>query len=86
MQKFDKLYIADMDEVSNAIANSLVMCGSSNWDFYFAKKPRNIVVEELSNIALLEFGNKAEFDEFVRNGAYIDYSLEHEKPCVLVYG
>lgn len=86
MQKFDKLYIADMDEVSKAVANSLVMCGSSNWDFYFAKKPRNAEFEELSNIALLEFGNKAEFDEFVRNGAYIDYSLEHEKPCVLVYG
>ncbi len=86
MQRFNKLHVADMDEVSKTVANSLVMYGSSNWDFYFAKKPRNTEFDELSNVALLEFGDKASFNNFLKNNTYIDYSLEHEKPCVLIHG
>lgn len=86
MQKFEKLYIADIDEVGKTVANSLVMSGSSNWDFYFEKKPRNADFGEISSAVLLEFDDKREFDSFLSANTYIDYSLEHEKPCVLIHG
>ncbi len=86
MEIFEKLYKANIDDVCKAVADSLVMCGSSNWDFYFEKKPRNTDFEELSNVALFEFENKTEFDKFLSAGTFIDYSLEHNKPCVLIYG
>jgi hypothetical protein len=86
MQRFDAIYIADMDKVSHAVADSLVMRGSSNWDFYFAKKPKNTDFEEINDVVLIEFDDKAELDSFLSANAYINYSLEYEKPCVLVHG
>ena len=85
-EKFEKLYRANIEDVSKRVVNSLVMCGSSNWDFYFEKKPKNANFEEISNVILLELDDKAELDIFLSVNAYIDYSLEHEKPCVLIRG
>ena len=86
MEKFEKLYKANIEEVSKAVANSMIMCGSSNWDFYFQKKPKNSDFELLENISLVEFENRSEFDSFLKNNRVVDFSLEHDKPCVLIHG
>jgi len=85
-EAFKKLYIADSNEVSQTILQSLVMCGSSNWDFYFAKKPRNSESQTLENIALIEFNSLHEFETYKKSNIFLDFSLEHEKPMVLVHG
>ena len=33
MQHFEKLYIANIEEVSKKVENSFLFCGK-NWDFY----------------------------------------------------
>ncbi len=85
-EAFKKLYIADSNEVSQTILQSLVMCGSLNWDFYFEKKPRNCESQTLENIALIEFDSFDEFETYKQHNSFLDVSLEHEKPMVLVYG
>lgn len=85
-ENFKKLYIANSNEVSQTIQQSLIMCGSANWDFYFAKKPRNCESEMLENISLIEFNSFDEFEAYKRNNTFLDFSLEHEKPMVLVHG
>lgn len=85
-EAFKKLYMADSNEVSQAILQSLVMCGSSNWDFYFEKKPRNCESQTLEHIVLIEFDSFDEFETYKRNNSFLDVSLEHEKPMVLIHG
>ena len=85
-EAFKKLYRANPDEVSQAILQSLVMCGTSNWDFYFERKPQNCKSEILENITLIEFDSFDEFETYKRNGNFIDFSLEHNNPMVLVHG
>lgn len=85
-EAFKKLYMADSNEVSQTILRSLVMCGSSNWDFYFEKEPRNCESQTLENIALIEFDSLDEFETYKKHHSFLDFSLEHEKPMVLVHG
>lgn len=85
-ENFKRLYIASPDEVSRTIMTSMMMCGSRNWDFYFEKKPRNCKSQTLENISLIEFESFDEFESYKRNNTFLDFSLEHEKPMVLVHG
>lgn len=86
MHNFKKLYIANIDEVSSRVENSFIMCGSTNWDFYFTQKDDNTHYEELENIKLIEFNTKYEFKKFILKNDCIDYTLEHKKPMVLCHG
>ena len=85
-QTYQKLFIADIENVTHTIAQSLIMCGTQNWDFYFEKKPRNCDSETVENIALIEFDSFDEFETYKQNNSFLDFSLEHEKPMVLVHG
>jgi len=86
IQRFNKLFTANIDEVSQTIAQSLVMCGTQNWDFYFEKKPRNCESQRLEAISLIEFNSFDEFETYKQNNSFLDFSLEHGKPMVLVHG
>lgn len=86
IQLFNKLFTANIDEVSQTIAQSFIMCGTQNWDFYFEKKPRNCENEMFENVALIEFGSLDEFKAYKKHNTFLDFSLEHEKPMVLVHG
>lgn len=85
-EAFKKVYRANPDEVSHTILQSLIMCGTQNWDFYFEKKPRNCDSETVENITLIEFDSFDEFETYKQNNSFLDFSLEHEKPMVLVHG
>lgn len=85
-EAFKKIYIADSNEVSQIILQSLIMCGTQNWDFYFEKKPRNCESQTLENISLIEFDSFDELETYKKNNTFLDFSLEHEKPMVLVHG
>lgn len=85
-ETFKRLYIASPNEVSRTIMASMMMCGSQDWDFYFAKKPRNCESETLKNISLIEFNSFDEFKTYKKHHTFLDFSLEHEKPMVLING
>ena len=84
-ETFRKLYRATPDDVSQTIFQSLIMCGTVNWDFYFEKKPRNCESELLENITLIEFDSLDEFETYKQNNHFLDFTLEHDKPMVLAH-
>ncbi|MFA7083330.1 MAG: hypothetical protein WC141_02225 [Arcobacteraceae bacterium] len=85
MELFQKLYIANIDEVSKEVEESFLMCGK-NWDFYFTKKDNKTDFEELDNIQYIEFVKNIEFQQFLSTHKVIDYSIEDDKSMVLFHG
>lgn len=85
MQHFQKLYIANIEEVSKKVEDSFLLCGK-NWDFYFTKKDNETYCEELKNIKYIEFEHKIDFENFISNNKVIDYSIELDKSMVLFHG
>ena len=85
MQHFEKLYIANIEEVSKKVENSFLFCGK-NWDFYFTKKDKKTDFEELENVKYMEFVDKKDFESFILNNEIIDYSIESDKSMVLYHG
>jgi len=82
---FEKIYIAEIDEVSSDIVDSFIMCGNLNWEHYFAKKDKNANIEELNNVTFVEFNEHSNFKDFIKNIDYIDFSLENNRFGVLYY-
>ena len=85
MQHFEKLYIANIEEVSKKVENSFLLCGK-NWDFYFTKKDNKTDFEELKNIKYIEFESRIDFEAFISKNKIIDYSIESDKSMVLYHG
>lgn len=85
MQHFQKLYIANIEEVSKKVENSFLLCGK-NWDFYFTKKDKRTDFEELENVKYIEFVDKKDFESFILSNEIIDYSIESDKSMVLYHG
>lgn len=72
--------------------DSLLMCSTKNWNYYLCdlgKKPKKkIIFREISNVELVEFSSKKEMFTFLKritNKSLIDFSLEHDKPCILKF-
>jgi hypothetical protein len=85
MQLFQKLYIANIDEVSQKVEDSFLMCGQ-NWDFYFTQKDNKVDFEELENVQYIEFESKTDFQRFIGLNEIIDYSIEDDKSRVIFRG
>lgn len=85
MQHFEKLYIANIEEVSKKVEKSFLFCGK-NWDFYFTKKDKRTDFEELENVKYIEFVDKKIFENFLLSNEIIDYSIELDKSMVLYHG
>lgn len=85
MQHFEKLYMANIEEVSKKVENSFLFCGK-NWDFYFTKKDNKTDFEELENVKYMEFVDKKDFESFILSNEIIDYSIELDKSMVLYHG
>lgn len=83
---YESLYILDVDALEDDEQDTLVMCGSQNWDYYFHVNSEQANIETFSNVSILEFQNNNDFETFVKSNQIIDYSLEHDNPMVLVYG
>ena len=82
---FEKIYIAEPDEVSSCVMDSFIMCGNLNWDHYFTEKDKNIETEELNDVTFVEFDNHDKFKNFIENMEYIDFYLENNRFGVLYY-
>ena len=85
MQHFEKLYIANIEEVSKKVENSFLYCGK-NWYFYFTNKDNKTDFEELKNVKYMEFVDKKDFESFILSNKIIDYSIELDKSMVLYHG
>lgn len=83
---YNSLYILDVDALEEDEQNNLLMCSSQNWDHYFSKNSEEANIETLSNVMIIEFKNTNDFESFIKTNQIIDFSLEHEKPMVLVRG
>jgi len=83
---FDKLYILDLDFTDTIVETSLVMCGTQNWDHYFAKDSQEANIETLFDITLVEFESSDQYEEFIKSRPIIDFSMEHENPMALIHG
>ncbi len=84
MKKFKNVYVANPDGITDKMMDSLIMCSSSNWDYYFSKTDGKYD-EKIENISLVSFDDEEQLSAFLKNNSVIDYSVEHEKPCVLKY-
>ena len=88
---FDKVYFVDNPEVlSRKQMDSLLMVSTKNWNHYFldlGKKPsKKIIFNEIENVELCGFNSPKAMFGFLKNldkKSLLDFSLEHEKPCIL---
>ena len=90
---FKKVYFVENPETLNSKQmDSLLMCSTKNWNYYFCdlgkKLKKKVIFRELSNVELVEFSSKKEMLTFLQKTAdksLIDFSLEHDKPCILKF-
>lgn len=90
---FKKIYFVDNPEILDSKQmDSLLMCSTKNWNHYFCdlgKKPRKgIILKEISNVELVEFDSRKDMFGFLKRldgKSLLDFSLEHEKPCILKF-
>jgi hypothetical protein len=75
-----------MDIVEASKQDKLVMCGTQNWDHYFAEDSQEANIETLFDITLVEFESSDQYEEFIKSRPIIDFSMEHENPMVLIHG
>ena len=90
---FNKVYFVENPEMLNSKQmDNLLMCSTKNWNYYFfdlgGKVKKNISFKELLNVELVEFNSKKAMFSFLKkldNKFLLDFSLEHEKPCILKF-
>lgn len=90
---FKKVYLVNNPEkIPDEKMDGLLMCGTKNYECYFdfldIKVKSKLDVEELRNIELVEFSSEKSMFDFVKNldkSLFLNYSLEHEKLCVLKF-
>ena len=71
------LPVDELDNIDNESSESFIFQGSKNWDLYFNKTLKNNEISEFKNVSLLNFTEKKEFENYLKNNEIIDYSLEH---------
>ena len=90
---FKKVFSVDNPEVlTQSQSDKLLMCSTKNWNHYFTslseQAQKNAIYNELINVELIEFSSKKSMFTFLAKLSpklYIDFSVEHEKPCVLKF-
>lgn len=85
-------FVFNPEKLSEKGFNALLMCGSKNWNHYFynldKKSKKHLNFEEIKNVELIEFEEEKEMIKFwktLEDEKKIDYSVEHNFPCVLKY-
>ena len=76
------------DDFSKNQMENLLMCGDSNWDYYFYDIINESVgnIEKIENVELVEFESEKDMNKLLEEISLtklLDYSTAHEKPCVL---
>jgi len=93
-QKFYKkiYFVSNSEELPEEKFDTLLMCDSKNWDFYFyaldKEDKSKLDFEVIENTRLIEFDGESEMIEFwkaLKDSQKIGYSIEHKLPCILKY-
>jgi len=62
------------------------MSGRQNWDKYFTPFKTKREHEVIKNVELVEFDSEGDMFEYIEKLnpiSFLNFSLEHEKPCLL---
>lgn len=83
-------HIEDADKLSDKQMNEFLMCGDSNWDYFFVNLVDDLKdgYEKIENVELIEFESNEDMFELLRKTDekfVIDYSTAHDKPCILKF-
>jgi len=88
-EKFAEIYLLDNPEkISDKQYNNLLMAGKINYEQYFLPFKTMREFEVLKGVELIEFSNATEMFNFIKKlnpFHLINYSLEHDNPCVLKF-
>ena len=87
-EKFNEVYLLEPEKISNTQFDNLLMSGRMNYELYFLPFKTKRGFEILKNVELVEFSTAGEMFSFIKKLSpyhLINYSLEHENPCVLKF-
>lgn len=86
---FEEVYFIDSPEhLTDKQWNNLLMSGKINWDKYFTPFKTKREYEVIKNVELVEFDSENEMFKYIKKinpFSLLNFSLEHEKPCVLKF-
>lgn len=66
-----------LDNFNNSEIENFIFQGSKNWDLYFETSFKHDEISEFSNVALLNFTQIKEFEDYLKTDKIIEYSIEH---------
>ncbi len=92
-ESFKKVFFVENPEVlTQTQFENLLMCSTKNWNHYFTglsvRAKKSAIYEEIRNVEIVEFASKKSMFSYLKKlnpSLYIDFSVEHEKPCLLKY-
>lgn len=84
---FKEIYYVGSPEYLNSNQwDNLLMSGKMNWDKYFLPFKTKREHEVIKSVELVEFDTEDDMFEYMDNlssVSLLNFSLEHEKPCLL---
>ena len=84
---FEKIYFVDSPEyLTRKQWDCLLMAGRKNWDKYFIPFKTKREHEVIENVELIEFDSERDMFKYIKKlspSSLLNFSLEHEKPCLL---
>jgi len=86
---FPEIYFIDEPEyLTYKQWDCLLMAGRKNWDKYFIPFKTKRTYEVIKNVELIEFEKENELFKYMKKlkpESLLNFSLEHEKPCLLKF-
>lgn len=84
---YKEIYFIDSPErLTDKQWDNLLMSGKKNWDKYFIPFKTKREHEVIKNVELVEFDSENDMFKYIKKlspFSFLNFSLEHEKPCVL---
>lgn len=86
---YKEIYFIDNPEyLTDKQWDNLLMSGKKNWDKYFTPFKTKREHEVIKNVELVEFDSEGDMFKYIKKlspYSLLNFSLEHEKPCVLKF-
>lgn len=86
---YNKLYLSNSESFSDNQMNRFLLCGDTNWDYYFDFiTDNNLEYKVINNLDLLEFDNKKSllrYLDITSNELIQDFTIEDNYFAVLRY-
>ena len=86
---YKEIYFIDNPEnLTDKQWDNLLMSGRKNWDKYFLPFKTKKEYEVIKNVELIEFDLEKDMFKYMKKVSpfsLLNFSLEHEKPCILKF-